>query len=76
MTLLAIDTATGISVAVLDDAGRTLASGDSREERLHAELLAPLVEQALADAGVQASDLTAVAVGTGPAPSPGCEPGW
>ena len=73
--ILAIDTSGGRSVAVLSSDGVLLASRSDAAERSHAELLAPMVQGALADAGVDVSALTAVAVGTGPAPFTGLRVG-
>ncbi|HEY0216789.1 MAG TPA: tRNA (adenosine(37)-N6)-threonylcarbamoyltransferase complex dimerization subunit type 1 TsaB [Cellulomonas sp.] len=75
MPVLALDTSSAASAAVVDDAGTTLASRCSREQRRHAELLTPLVEQVLADAGLTRTDLTAVVAGTGPAPFTGLRVG-
>lgn len=75
MPLLALDTSSAASAAVLDDAGTTLATRSTGEPRRHAELLTPLVEQVLAEAGVARGDLTAVVVGTGPAPFTGLRVG-
>lgn len=75
MPLLALDTSADIAVAVVDDAGAALAERGAGEQRRHAELLAPLVVEALGAAGVARADLTAVAVGTGPAPFTGLRAG-
>ena len=74
--LLAFDTASPqVSVAVLDDAGDVVAELLSGETMRHGELLAPLVEQALAQAGATRLDVTAVAVGVGPGPFTGLRVG-
>ncbi len=75
MPVLALDTSSAASAAVVDDAGTTLATRSSHEQRRHAELLTPLIEQVLADAGLTRSDLTAVVAGTGPAPFTGLRVG-
>lgn len=75
MPLLALDTSSSVSVAVTDDAGQALSRRRADLPRHHAELLAPLVTQALADAGVDRTDLSAVVVGTGPAPFTGLRVG-
>lgn len=73
--LLALDTATGaIGAAVLDD-GQILAEVTHQDSRRHGELLAPAMEQALAEAGASVADLTAVAVGVGPGPFTGLRVG-
>ncbi len=75
MPVLALDTSAAVSVAVVDDAGATLATRSAAEQRRHAETLTPLVEQVLAEAGVDRRALTAVVVGTGPAPFTGLRVG-
>lgn len=75
MAVLALDTSASVTVAVVSDDGARLARRDAPERRRHAEALAPLVEEALAEAGVDRRDLTAVAVGTGPAPFTGLRVG-
>ncbi|MBT0994369.1 tRNA (adenosine(37)-N6)-threonylcarbamoyltransferase complex dimerization subunit type 1 TsaB [Cellulomonas sp. DKR-3] len=75
MPLLALDTSSAVCVAVTDDEGRPLARRRDELPRHHAELLAPMVAGVLADAGVDRRDLTAVVVGTGPAPFTGLRVG-
>ena len=64
MAVLALDTSASVTVAVVSDDGARLARRDAPERRRHAEALAPLVEAALAEAGVDRRVLTAFAVGT------------
>ncbi|WP_139978022.1 tRNA (adenosine(37)-N6)-threonylcarbamoyltransferase complex dimerization subunit type 1 TsaB [Nocardioides litoris] len=74
--LLALDTASPqVAVAVLDDEGATAAELRSEETMRHGEQLAPLLERALAEAGIQRFDVTAVAVGVGPGPYTGLRVG-
>ncbi|GHS85207.1 tRNA (adenosine(37)-N6)-threonylcarbamoyltransferase complex dimerization subunit type 1 TsaB [Actinomycetota bacterium] len=75
MPVLALDTSAAVAVAVTDDAGRTLSTRSVAEQRRHAELLAPMIVEVLADAGVDRSALTAVVAGTGPAPFTGLRVG-
>jgi len=75
VAVLALDTSASVAVAVVSDDGARLARRDAPERRRHAEALAPLVEEALAEAGVERSELTAIAVGTGPAPFTGLRVG-
>lgn len=75
MPVLALDTSAAASAAVVDDAGRTLATRSSGETRRHAEALTPLLDAVLAEAGVARTELTAVVVGTGPAPFTGLRVG-
>lgn len=71
---LALDTSGGTCVAVLRG-GAVLARAERPDPRGHAEHLAPLVRDALAEAGLSAADVTSVAVGTGPAPFTGLRVG-
>lgn len=75
MPLLALDTSSSVAVAVTDDDGHALSRRRADLPRHHAELLVPLVTEALADAGVDRLDLSAVVVGTGPAPFTGLRVG-
>jgi tRNA threonylcarbamoyladenosine biosynthesis protein TsaB len=73
--VLALDTSSAASAAVVDDHGTTLATRSTGEPRRHAELLTPLIDQVLAEAGVDRTALTAVVAGTGPAPFTGLRVG-
>ncbi len=75
MPILALDTSSSVAVALLADDGTVLASRSDSEQRHHAELLAPMLQHVLADAGVARADLTAVVAGTGPAPFTGLRVG-
>lgn len=75
MPVLSIDTSGEIAVAVVDPVGSRVLAERRSPERRHAELLAPLVAEALAAAGVARADLEAVVVGTGPAPFTGLRAG-
>lgn len=70
MPLLALDTSAAISVAVLLGDGRVV-ERNLLEFRLHAEQLSVVIAAALAGAGVTPTDLTGIAVGTGPGPFTG-----
>ncbi|SDQ13503.1 tRNA (adenosine(37)-N6)-threonylcarbamoyltransferase complex dimerization subunit type 1 TsaB [Quadrisphaera sp. DSM 44207] len=74
MLLLALDTSAAVGVAV-SDGSAVLASRVEADARRHAELLAPAVRSVLAEAGVARRELTAVAVGVGPAPFTGLRVG-
>lgn len=66
MKILAVDTALGAcSVALLEE-GRLLAHVFEPMERGHAERLAPMVDEAMKQAGVEFSALDRLAVTTGP----------
>ena len=74
--IVAIDTSSAIAVAVTDPEAR--AAHATRSEfapRGHAELLAGLVRDAMGEARVARADVTAVVVGTGPAPFTGLRVG-
>ncbi|MCA1824350.1 MAG: tRNA (adenosine(37)-N6)-threonylcarbamoyltransferase complex dimerization subunit type 1 TsaB [Mycobacteriales bacterium] len=80
MLLLALDTSTpNVTVAVADVRDGTpphlLAECADVAPNRHGELLAPLIEQALATAQVAPRELTAVAVGLGPGPFTGLRVG-
>lgn len=78
--VLALDTSADITVCLTADDGpggvpEVLARRQVAEPRRHAELLAPLVTEVLAEAAVDRTDVTAVVVGTGPAPFTGLRAG-
>lgn len=77
--LLAFDTATPlVTVALLrsgDDGDDVVVELTADRAMKHAEQLAPLIERALAEAGIVRQDLTAVAVGVGPGPFTGLRVG-
>ncbi len=72
MPTLAIDTSSALSVAVVDG-DNVLARASTYAPRGHAELLAPMVRDALRAAGIEAP--SAIVVGTGPAPFTGLRVG-
>lgn len=79
MLVLALDTATArITAGVVhlsDDGPLTLAARDAEGARAHAELLAPAIAEALAEAGRTRADLDAVVAGLGPGPFTGLRVG-
>ncbi|WP_258726114.1 tRNA (adenosine(37)-N6)-threonylcarbamoyltransferase complex dimerization subunit type 1 TsaB [Cellulomonas sp. NS3] len=75
MPVLALDTSSSVAVALTDAAGRTLAARSAPEQRHHAELLAPMIDAVLTEAGVDRTRVTAVVAGTGPAPYTGLRVG-
>lgn len=72
--LLAIDTSTGTSVAVVGRTG-TLAERTSADTRGHAELIGTFIAEVLAEADVAPAALEGVAVGMGPGPFTGLRVG-
>ncbi|MEO7147768.1 MAG: tRNA (adenosine(37)-N6)-threonylcarbamoyltransferase complex dimerization subunit type 1 TsaB, partial [Terrimesophilobacter sp.] len=72
--LLAIDTAAGTSVAVVES-GNVLSVHSVEDTRRHAEVIGDLIQRSLADARAEVSDLTGVAVGMGPGPFTGLRVG-
>ena len=74
MPVLALDTSAAVAVALLDD-GATLAARFMYEQRRHAEQLAPMIAEVLAATGTDRTALTAIVVGTGPAPFTGLRVG-
>ena len=73
--LLAIDTSTGTSVAVVDRVGGILAESGTRDTMRHAEAIGGAVRSVLDSAGVRPADLSAVAAGMGPGPFTGLRVG-
>jgi tRNA threonylcarbamoyladenosine biosynthesis protein TsaB len=74
--VLSLDTSADIAVSVVDDTGGAVLAADrTAESRRHAELLSPMVASVLAAARLHPADLTAVVVGTGPAPFTGLRAG-
>ncbi|GHD47581.1 tRNA (adenosine(37)-N6)-threonylcarbamoyltransferase complex dimerization subunit type 1 TsaB [Mycetocola manganoxydans] len=69
--LLAIDSSTGTSVAVVDLAGGILAEQAIDDTMSHAEVVGALLGDTLREAGVVPADLSAVACGMGPGPFTG-----
>ncbi|WP_411721184.1 tRNA (adenosine(37)-N6)-threonylcarbamoyltransferase complex dimerization subunit type 1 TsaB [Mycetocola sp.] len=69
--LLAIDSSTGTSVAVVDRDGGILAELAVDDTMRHAEVVGALIRDTLSEAGVSAADLSAVACGMGPGPFTG-----
>ncbi|MCU1529820.1 MAG: tRNA threonylcarbamoyladenosine biosynthesis protein TsaB [Frondihabitans sp.] len=73
--LLAIDTSSGTSVAVVDRDGGVLAERTERDTRRHAEVIGTLIAECLDDAGVAPAELSAVVSGMGPGPFTGLRVG-
>jgi tRNA threonylcarbamoyladenosine biosynthesis protein TsaB len=72
--LLAIDTSSGTSVAVLKD-GIALAEVEIADTRSHTESIGDAINDALKQAGVAPTRIKSVAVGRGPAPFTGLRVG-
>jgi len=73
--LLTFDTATPLVTVALHDGDDVVVELTSQRPLQHGEQLAPLIEQALAQAGLVRQDLTAVGVGVGPGPFTGLRVG-
>jgi len=73
--LLAFDTATPAVTAALHDGTAVLAESTTIDARRHGELLLPVIDRVLHDAGAAKGDLTAVVVGVGPGPYTGLRVG-
>ena len=73
--VLALDTSAAVSVALIDEEGITQAARVVHEKRRHAEQLAPMIAEVLAETGTDRTELTGVVVGTGPAPFTGLRVG-
>jgi tRNA threonylcarbamoyl adenosine modification protein YeaZ len=73
--LLAFDTATPAVTVALHDGGAIVARESAVDARRQGELLAVFIDKALAGAGAEPRDLTAIAVGTGPGPYTGLRAG-
>jgi tRNA threonylcarbamoyladenosine biosynthesis protein TsaB len=73
--LLAFDTATPLVTVALHDGERVLVEHSSEVPMKHGEHLAPLIERAMAEAGIVRQDVAAVAVGVGPGPFTGLRVG-
>ena len=73
--ILAIDSSSGTSVAVVDQSGRALSESQSADRRAHAELIGVLIQDSLERAGITPADITAVVMGIGPGPFTGLRVG-
>lgn len=73
--LLAFDTATELVSVALHDGVDVVVELSSEQPMKHGEHLAPLIEQALGEAGVGRDAITAVVVGVGPGPFTGLRVG-
>ncbi|GAA1843940.1 tRNA (adenosine(37)-N6)-threonylcarbamoyltransferase complex dimerization subunit type 1 TsaB [Agromyces salentinus] len=73
--LLAIDTSTGTSVAVVDHGAGVIAEAGTPDTMRHAEVVGDLIRQALAAASITPSRLSGVAGGMGPGPFTGLRVG-
>jgi tRNA threonylcarbamoyladenosine biosynthesis protein TsaB len=73
--LLAFDTATPHVTVALHDGEDVVVELTAERPMKHAEQLAPLIEQAMAQAGIVRQDLTAIAAGVGPGPFTGLRVG-
>jgi tRNA threonylcarbamoyl adenosine modification protein YeaZ len=72
---LAVDSSLGTSAAVVSSEGHILSECSSEDTRGHAENIGALLQDALASAGIAASDVTHVVMGVGPGPFTGLRVG-
>jgi len=73
--ILAIDSSTGTSAAVVSARGETLAEASSENPRGHSEVVGALIQEVLSAAATGPEKLTAVVVGVGPGPFTGLRVG-
>lgn len=73
--LLAIDTSSGTSVAIVDNAKGVSFERSVNDTRRHAEVIGELITECLSGAGVSVQQLTGVAIGMGPGPFTGLRVG-
>jgi tRNA threonylcarbamoyladenosine biosynthesis protein TsaB len=64
--ILSIETSTEVCSIAIHTDGKLLAESTSFESYSHAEKLAPMIRETLADKGLVKADLTAIAVSAGP----------
>lgn len=75
MTILAIDSSLGTSVALVEENGEVLAEHISLDTRGHIENIGGFLSSSMQNTGLNVSDISAVAVGIGPAPFTGLRVG-
>jgi tRNA threonylcarbamoyl adenosine modification protein YeaZ len=75
MLLLVMDTSSAVITAAVHDGDSVVGHATEHGAQSHGELLAPVVERALAEAGARPVDLTHVCAGVGPGPFTGLRVG-
>jgi tRNA threonylcarbamoyladenosine biosynthesis protein TsaB len=75
MLLLVMDTSSAVITAAVHDGDSVVGHASEHGAQSHGELLAPVVERALAEAGARPGDLTHVCTGVGPGPFTGLRVG-
>lgn len=75
MLLLVMDTSSAVVTAAVHDGDSVVGHAVEQGAQAHGELLAPVVERALAEAGARPADLTDIGVGVGPGPFTGLRVG-
>ena len=75
MLILAFDTATPAVTVAVHDGSEVIAHESAVDARRHGELLAPSIDRVLAKASAHPTDVTTIAVGTGPGPYTGLRVG-
>ena len=75
MLLLALDTSSPSVTVAVHDGNAVVGRATEVDARRHGQLVAPLAQRALADAGASPRDVTDLAVGVGPGPFTGLRVG-
>jgi tRNA threonylcarbamoyl adenosine modification protein YeaZ len=75
MLLLVVDTSSPVVAAAVHDGDTVVGSASETGAQAHGELLAPVVDRALREAGAHPRDLTDVCAGVGPGPFTGLRVG-
>jgi tRNA threonylcarbamoyladenosine biosynthesis protein TsaB len=73
--IVAVDTSTELTSVAVTVGGEVLAQRTELDARRHAEVLAPMLRQVLAESGAGPGDVTAIACGVGPGPYTGLRVG-
>ena len=71
MVIVAFDTSSALTSVAIVDSHTVLAERSEHDARRHAEVLAPLLSEVLAESGVAPEDVGALACGVGPGPYTG-----
>ncbi len=75
MLLLVLDTSSAVITAAVHDGDSVVGAATEHGAQSHGELLAPVIERALVEAGARPGDLTHLCTGVGPGPFTGLRVG-